>query len=767
MKRLLILIALTVSSAYGQAQWSLGYWAPHITGAPVSSIMWNALTHVAMVGGNPNSDGSITLTPSFSTNAPAIITAAHAHNVKVLYSVLSGDFNDSVTNHESTLIANIMSTVNTYGFDGVDIDYEEAWNATVVSTLISDMRTQLGTKILTATNTSVGNGSCNTGNTYTTTEVGMLDRMNLLTYDLNGTFEPETWFSSPLFSATGSLYSVDQDIKGAASCGYPKAKTGIGLPFYGYLQTPSNGPYQSFGVSPTLTQISWANMFSTYGFSITGGLAGSTYDSTAHEPWIAQSGTSWITWENTQSITDKINYIKTNSLGGWVIWLVGWDYLPSQTPATPLLNAVAAAMPVTQQQATATGTVISGNVSTINWNSVQQQITGFGTGITYTNDLTSGQADLLFTTSSGIGLSIVRGVIPSDNPTSGCPSSCATPTDVQNAASMVLAAARGATIWLTPFSAPAAYKSNGSVDNGGSLLTGSYAAYAGYLKNFAQFVASSNGITISYISEQNEPDITASYETMTWTDQTMHDFIVNNLAPTLVGSGIKIIMPESSGWDGLSSFNDVCVADSTCLGDISVLAAHDYDGASDAQNSFGKPLWMTEIADSNPTDLTIASGITYAQQIHALLTNANLNAWMYYEALPFPVSGSNNNLSLIEPGGNTKRLYTLGNFAKFARPGWFRIGATDNVAGLNISAYKSSNSTANSGGFAIVLINPNAGAVTITLSFSGFSCHSVTPNITDASNNLAAQTAVGGSGSSITVTVQGNQVMTLSGTAGT
>jgi chitinase len=319
----------------------MGYYFPAADGhhMPVSAIRWSALTHVAMVGGNPNSDGSITLSSGFSSDATALISAAHANGVKVLYvlSNLGGGTNftgAASSGNLSTFIANITSTVNTYGFDGVDIDWEEAWNTTEITNLASGLRTALGTRILTATNISVGNVNCNTGGTWTPAMVGYLDRIEIMDYDSNGSWNTETWFNAPLYSANSSLYSVDSDVRGARSCGYDMAKVSIGIPFYGYLTTPSNGPYQSFGASPSLTQMYYYNIVATYG------VTSYTFDTTAHEPWRALTGTSWIQWDNEQAITDKINYVQANNLGGWVIWTLDYGYISGATPQDPLLDAI-------------------------------------------------------------------------------------------------------------------------------------------------------------------------------------------------------------------------------------------------------------------------------------------------------------------------------------------------------------------------------------------------------------------------------------------
>jgi hypothetical protein len=337
---LILMLVFGVQSVSAQTTWSVGAYFPSSgPNPPLSAIQWSALTHVQMVGGQPNSDGSVTLASNFASQAAALITAAHANGVKVIFPLTNlavgagANFTGAASSGNlTTFINNIMSTVNTYGFDGVDLDWEETWNATEVGNLITGLRTALGTKILTADD--VSSAGC-PSNTYTTAMIANLDRLTVDTYDLGGSWNTETWFSSPLYSVAGhGFQSVDSDMAAVRACGYPMAKVNIGIPFYGYFITPSNGPYQSFGSSPSLTTIGYASGLATYGAT------GYTYDTTAHESWKAISGSSWYQTENVQSVTDKVNYVQANGLGGWLIWVLGWDYTPGASPQMPLLDAI-------------------------------------------------------------------------------------------------------------------------------------------------------------------------------------------------------------------------------------------------------------------------------------------------------------------------------------------------------------------------------------------------------------------------------------------
>jgi spore germination protein YaaH len=374
----ILILAFGVQSASAQTVWSEGTYYPDAESGlpPISAIPWSYLTHVDFVGGAPQSGGSITLSASFSdpsVGAAALITAAHAHSVKVNYdltNVGSGtNFTGAMTGSCSsgamhTFVTNIMSTVNSYGFDGVMVDNEESYSSQY-PLFMSCLRTAMGTKLIEVyigANYQIGSFGYPPGCTGSNWPDGVAytvstyaDRVLMATYDLgnpgwNGAGEA-TWFNSALYSPTGQYFwSVDYSAKSFEACtdgaGHfiPASKLSVSIPFYGDLYTINTAPYQTTNGSSTSTEINYADILATYGFS------GYTQDSTGHVPWKAGGG-GFLTWEDAQSITDKINYVYTNHLGGWMLWVMGQDYTSG---SMPLLTAVGAAFhggtPPTQPQ---------------------------------------------------------------------------------------------------------------------------------------------------------------------------------------------------------------------------------------------------------------------------------------------------------------------------------------------------------------------------------------------------------------------------------
>ena len=167
-------------------------------------------------------------------------------------------------------------------------------------------------------------------------------------------------------------------------------------------------------------------------------------------------------------------------------------------------------------------------------------------------------------------------------------------------------------------------------------------------------------------------------------------------------------------------------------------------------------MWETEVSTFEGFDPSISNGLKWAQKISDWMTIADANAWHYW----WLISGSSDNEGLLGSGGQvTKRLYVMGNFSKFVRPGFYRIGATASpVSGVSISAYKDPNT----GKFAIVAINHNSSAVGLDFSLNGFSASSVDPWVTSASLNLVKQASIP-AGSHFKATLAAQSVTTFAG----
>jgi glucuronoarabinoxylan endo-1,4-beta-xylanase len=379
--------------------------------------------------------------------------------------------------------------------------------------------------------------------------------------------------------------------------------------------------------------------------------------------------------------------------------------------------------------------------ATVYWNNTDQVIDGFGASDAFeSSPMTSAQAALLFSPTTGIGLSLLRTRVPDDGSCSTINTTCA-----GEVSDMKLAISNGARVWSTSWSAPASMKSNASVDNGGSLLASSYQDYAIYLANYVTSLRRLYGINLSALSVQNEPDVVASYDSAVWTGSNFATFIGTDLGPMFAAHGLDtlIVVPETSSWQGLAGYTKVIMEDSSA-GYVSIIATHDYNhaGVPAFPLGEGKHLWETEVSDAETFDPGMTSALKYAQYINDWMTIGNANAWHYW----WLVGSNYDNEGLITSSGAvTKRLYMMGNYSKFVRPGFYRIDTTATPqTGVSVSAYKNSTS----GVLVIVVINQNSTNVSQDFMLNGATALSVTPWITSDSLNLARQPDIPVSGAS-------------------
>jgi glucuronoarabinoxylan endo-1,4-beta-xylanase len=385
--------------------------------------------------------------------------------------------------------------------------------------------------------------------------------------------------------------------------------------------------------------------------------------------------------------------------------------------------------------------------STIDWNQTNQTIDGFGASSAwFVPSLTAARANLLFSPTQGIGLSLERSHINADTSASS-----------GEVSTMQTAQSMGVTVFSTPWSPPAAWKDNGMIGHGGHLLTSHYQDYANLLSQYVRNMRA-RGITISAISIANEPDFTPSYESSNWTASEFAAFLPV-LANTFARDGVtsRIILPEESGWH-FELANSI-FANPSLLAYVGIVAGHNYGGTpAPVPQAQGKGLWETEVSSFEAFDPGISNGLRWAKNIHDFMTIAHTNAWNYW----WLKSNGNDNQGLLGPNWEvTKRLWAVGNYSRFVRPGWVDIGATDD-GGVLISAYKDPVS----GQFAIVAVN-QGNAVSKTFALHGFTAATVTPWVTSASLDLAQQADLTTDGSSFTANLPAQSVTTFVGVRAT
>jgi chitinase len=148
--------------AADSGHWLTGYYATYNYGVMTTSqVDYTRLTHVIYWPVIPNPDGTLNTTPfglspaTFSAGATDLVTRAHAAGAKALIGI-GGDASVGATagfqgattaTHQAAFINNIVSLMQSYKFDGVDINWEQITTAddTDFTSFITNLRTRLNT----------------------------------------------------------------------------------------------------------------------------------------------------------------------------------------------------------------------------------------------------------------------------------------------------------------------------------------------------------------------------------------------------------------------------------------------------------------------------------------------------------------------------------------------------------------------------------------------------------------------------------------------
>lgn len=169
----------------------------------------------------------------------------------------------------------------------------------------------------------------------------VVDWINIMTYDFNGSWNTTTGHNAPLYydPATASTgltepanYNIDKAVTTYLGAGVPAGKLVLGMPFYGRgwggAPAAGNGQYQvSAGISLTGT---WekgnydfydleANYINKNGYT-------RYWNNTAKVPYLYNPSTqTYISYDDAESLGYKISYLKSKGLAGAMFWETSGD----------------------------------------------------------------------------------------------------------------------------------------------------------------------------------------------------------------------------------------------------------------------------------------------------------------------------------------------------------------------------------------------------------------------------------------------------------
>jgi glucuronoarabinoxylan endo-1,4-beta-xylanase len=398
------------------------------------------------------------------------------------------------------------------------------------------------------------------------------------------------------------------------------------------------------------------------------------------------------------------------------------------------------------------GTAQTGDI-TINPATTYQTMDGFGIADVWQGKSTSNAAQrtLFWDPVGGIGMTLLRIGIDENGKIMGDAAFVEAPEVVKF----------GGRVWAAPWSPPASYKDNNDINNGGHLNTSSYEAWATTLAAFPAYFKQNAGVDLWGLSAQNEPDFVATYRTCIFSASQMNAFI-KVLGPKLhaLSPPVKLIAAEPDVWGHLWSNGDkygvAIEADATVNALVDVHATHDYGANVQSTTrtsppaNVSHPIWQTEATYT--AGAGIGPALDFDRCIYAAVTSGGASGWVYWWTPEFLNGGSTTS--------PPKRVYAMGNFSKFVRPGYVRVGITGAPSSVQIVPFMNRSD----GTFAIVALNSGSSAVAVSFFVSGAGWPgTVTPYVTSAGSNLAAGTAITGAAGRFSGSLEGQSATTFVG----
>ena len=259
--RFISIIILGISLTYSQRV--IGYYPHWVQGSfTPDKIDYSVITHVLHSFAWPDEQGNILYYDNMLSQS--ISNTVHDNGAKILL-VFGGwgqswGFPSTVSSPEirAVFINNIIDLCETYGYDGIDIDWEQPVNSVEKNNLTSfiiELRAafdETHPEWIISMAIPVSNWS---GQHYDFTQLKQsVDFFNAMTYDIHGSWTSHAGHNSPLYPSppgdpegsvsTGIDYLVN-------TRGIESSKINVGIPFYGkeYNASDINQPFAGSDVA--------------------------------------------------------------------------------------------------------------------------------------------------------------------------------------------------------------------------------------------------------------------------------------------------------------------------------------------------------------------------------------------------------------------------------------------------------------------------------------------------------------------------------------
>ncbi|XP_050295131.1 acidic mammalian chitinase-like [Anthonomus grandis grandis] len=294
----------------------------------------------------------------------------------------------STATGRATFIASALNLVQTYGFDGFDLDWEYPARRDSTNTADKENFASLVKEFYEVFNPLGLLVTAAVSATPSSVDISYdvpvlseyLDIINVMTYDFHGAFDSFVAHNAPLYSSSklGSTYadySLNASINGWIERGASPSKLALGVPFYGRNNVLTNASNNTPGSAATGTGLYAGPYTATSGFwgyneiveILAAGGWTEVWDDEQQVPY-AYNNTSWLSYDNPDSITLKVEFAKSLGLNGIMLWSIETeDFLGVNGTQYALLNAINTALnrnTTSNSTTTTTATTVSSDTST-------------------------------------------------------------------------------------------------------------------------------------------------------------------------------------------------------------------------------------------------------------------------------------------------------------------------------------------------------------------------------------------------------------------
>ena len=351
------------------------------------------------------------LSRSVHRNGGKVLITIQAVNPSALESIQSDSAKTEI------FCMNAAQYAKRRGLDGLEVD-EEYWQMgppsnAVLARFYRILRRRVDEAFLPTRGIIVLTTGRSSLSTYSDVNKSDIDYVFFMLYDYQWVWSVPlsaavSYHISPLYpnvtqSGTNAAGIVTDGPANWAAAGWPKSKLIFGIPAYGFVFLGASGLLETYS---SYSEISGASIST---LTSSGGVA--TYDNTSKIPYVAgtanksfsvkttsggtlsiSSGTKFFaSYENTQSLQAKWDYITAMGFGGMFLYDVGGDVDPSKpggtyTPLhTAMVGITSGATPPTQPTGTLTVTPqslpVGGGSVTLQWSSMGATSASIDNGI--------------------------------------------------------------------------------------------------------------------------------------------------------------------------------------------------------------------------------------------------------------------------------------------------------------------------------------------------------------------------------------------------